>query len=148
MGISRDSTSVPKRKRISNTKLAYIAGILDGEGHFTTTYKSTKGEIYPYMRVAITNTDLALLKFLQECFGGVLNVKTPGPLSRKPCWNWFPGNIKEFLKRMKPYVRIKRKQLEVALAFHSLPYGTTEKRIRLAKKLRGLQKGDDKVQAV
>ena len=152
MGILRDSTSVPKRKRINNTTLAYVAGILDGEGCFSASYETRDGVgRYPHLRVNIVNTNTDLMGMLVGLFGGKINKKPPGPLGRLMCFVWSPGNTKEFLKLMKPYVRIKRAQLEVALAYHSLPYGSTVKRVSLARTLRAVSQtymGDDKVQAV
>lgn len=151
LGILRDLTPSPKRKRIGNTKLAYVAGILDGEGHFVAMWcaKRPNGVRYPNIRVAITNTNTILLKHLKKLFGGTVQKAGKNDLSRLQCYYWRPENTKEFLKLMKPYVMLKRRQLEVALAFYSLPYGSTEKKNRLAAKISVINRsrsGEDKVQ--
>lgn len=137
------------KRRINNTELAYIAGLLDGDGHFCPMYSIYNGKEYPCIRVAITNIRKDLLEWLAARFGGTIQLKSANPLSKLPCYEWRPKTTKDFLKLLKPYVRIKRRQLEVSLAFYSLPYGSTEKKTRLAEKVRRYNRTplEDKVQA-
>jgi hypothetical protein len=120
--------------------LAYIAGLLDGEGCFVSNYSSCPAR-YPSIRVEITQTRRDLLEWIQSLLGGKIRQKHAGSgISRYPCWLWCPEDTRAFMKLMKPYVRLKRPQLEVTLAFYSLPYGSTAKKQSLAEKLTELNK--------
>jgi hypothetical protein len=132
-------SSTTKRKpfkRVNNTTLAYIAGIIDGEGYFCGVMSGKYGSI----RIGVVNCRKDLLKWLQSFFGGQIYCKSKYPgLSKLECWDWHVGEKKRFLKLMKPYIKLKRAQLEVALAFFSLPHAPEKKR-RLALKIQELNK--------
>jgi hypothetical protein len=139
MSKSSETNTQVSRKRINNTTLAYIAGILDGEGYFTGVFSgcTTSDEKYGAIRVHVVNCRRDLLEWLQSLFGGTITDKKKGPWSRHQCYDWHVGESVRFLRMMKPYVRLKRPQLEVALAFFSLPYAP-QKRRKLAEKIRRL----------
>ena len=97
---------------MTNEELAYIAGIFDGEGCVSFTKCRTSS----YVRVLIVNTNLELLEYIQECFGGDIT-----KMSRKAGWRqsyqWRLSWSKaiDFLVAIQPWVRIKSDQ--IALAF-------------------------------
>ena len=93
--------------------LAYVAGIIDGEGcigiHSNT------------VRVAVKQTNEWLIKFLKMNFGGhlVYQKHSWGNPRSKPIWSWAVDAKKahEFLQLILPYLQIKRPQAELALGF-------------------------------
>lgn len=136
-----ESSSTTRTPRINNTTRAYIAGLFDGEGYFC----SGNGRNAPYstIRIGITNRRKDVLEWIQSMIGGRLVEKhrASNPLSDNPCYELTMQDTRVFLQVVKPYVRIKRAQLEIACAFYSLPRGAMEKKKRLIAKLYEANKG-------
>lgn len=89
-----------------NVKIAYIAGLFEGEGTFGI-YNETKAK-----RVGITSTDRDVLEKVLSVYGGkILNLKT-----RKEHWKqafiWVLGldKCEEFIKDIYPYLGERRKE--------------------------------------
>ena len=104
---------------LSETDIAYIAGLTDGEGCITINkvYIASYGNYYKNI-VSITNTDIDVLKWVCEHFGG--RVDSHSEFYRnKPCYRWSLNGSKssKFLESMLPYLRIKSKQAELSLEF-------------------------------
>ena len=100
--------------------LAYLAGILDGEGSICITRTKPKG-LYKHSRytlaINITNTNEWLIRWIDFNFKGTIN-RTRLP-SRRDCWRWQVHSSKavEFLRLLLPYLKIKKPQAELALMF-------------------------------
>jgi hypothetical protein len=106
---------------MDNTDLAYLAGIIDGEGTITIARaprNNTKHKVpyyIPHMKVC--NTDKALIDWIHQNFGGRLNNE------RKPTdkWStlyyirWNCGKARDLLNQLLPYLRIKRLQALIVL---------------------------------
>lgn len=108
--------------QLTNEAAAYLAGLVDGEGclnFYRGPNKScTKGYTY-IARMSITNCDLATLVALREELGiGRVSQKTPTP-RRKPAYQltFYAREVRLLLPYLLPYLRIKRKQAEIVLAF-------------------------------
>jgi hypothetical protein len=104
--------------------LAYVAGLLDGEGSLCIGMSRAKsaGRAPSYwLQVGITNTDRALMDWLLATFGGHISDNSHAPTKRQysPCWAWriMGTQAVPFLEALKPYVRIKARQLQLALDF-------------------------------
>lgn len=99
------------------TTLAYLAGLLDGEGCITA---SPNGSYY-WLGVRISNTDLGLADWLQTTLGGTVNVWQPSGRRRR-VFNWLLSGQRaaDFLEQVSPYLIIKRRQAELWLAFWRL----------------------------
>lgn len=107
-------------------ELAWLAGIVDGEGSFTMSYSKNKKAFTP--KIAIANTDEKIISKAVtildtiECFMYVNN-KTQGHLGKKPVWyiqiERFK-NIRKFLEYMLPYLIGKKAQGELMLRFVNL----------------------------
>ncbi len=104
------------------TDLAYIAGIIDGEGSISIIHASPRrrnpgGEIYA--QVGVTNTNEWLIQWLHFNFGGGVNMEKAGrnPLSKQNIWRWNLSHQKArtFLVLILPYLRIKRQEAELAI---------------------------------
>lgn len=62
---------------------AYMAGIIDGEGHFG--FRSAgRGHV----RLVVVNTHRPLIDWLHDTFGGNVSARKAVSAGGKPCWNW------------------------------------------------------------
>jgi len=103
----------------TETDIAYIAGLFDGEG--TIDYKQrwekkAKGRRYKVWRIAaaIEMTDQHVLEWLHEVLGfGTLNERKKRP-GRKRIWRWQCGFRKAlvFAKLLWPHAQTKLHKLE------------------------------------
>lgn len=112
--------------QLSSENLAYIAGIIDGEGSIIISKlrpNKNKGEInFRYQLFCkVTNTDRRLIQYLAEKTGQpniVDNRKNPNPNSRKTFSIHWPVNTTIFLlEKIYPYLVIKKEQVDLALEF-------------------------------
>ena len=103
-------------------KLAYLAGIIDGEGSISFV-KSTGSWKGTAVRVSVKNTDLKLIRWLKDNFGGYIQEDRYG-LKEHPNWKirykWGTDatlEVLELLKRVFPYLVIKKDLALKAIAF-------------------------------
>src|SRR5215475_13682646 len=107
---------------LTETEAAYLAGFFDGEGciNFTRAGKQKTWVI----RVAIRNTDLSVIKYIQSIAGGRIETRTAYP--GKPTWKashclrWDWDHAIAFLEAIEPWVRIKKEQILVAKMWDAL----------------------------
>jgi hypothetical protein len=102
--------------------LAYIAGIVDGEGYIGITSdgkKGKRGQINYRLRVTVTNTSEWLCRYLRFYVEGSIVYLRPLNDNRQPCWQWQVDYKKagNFLKLIVPYMHIKKPQAELAIKF-------------------------------
>jgi hypothetical protein len=101
-------------------KLAYIAGIIDGDGSidFIINKKRCREKVAPRIRVA--NTDMKLIRWLVKEIGGYVGgVTVVG--KNKPCYEWLitgEQNIKSLLYAILPYLIIKKDNVEEISSFY------------------------------
>ena len=102
--------------RLTEDKLAYIAGIVDGEGTFSARNTQNRNSFPPVVsvRLIVWNTSLELLNWFQKQIGGhlssVRNLKDGE--NRKPIYCWYIGSKKEILEllvQIYPYLIVKKK---------------------------------------
>ena len=99
-------------ENITETDLAYMAGIIDGEGCLNIS----KTRKYRYCRLTIANTDKFLMKWLVDKFGaGAQNREhrrsTEERKNRKPCYIFLvaaQNELHELLIRVEKYLVIKK----------------------------------------
>lgn len=99
---------MPEEK--TTAELAYTAGLFDGEGCIYFN-KRLKGHHIPQLFVTVTNTDLDVLYWLKETYGGSVSRHTKGTLAHKESWSWAMGGnpmSRAFLGQIVPYLKIKR----------------------------------------
>lgn len=112
----------------TETEIAYLAGLLDGEGYISIV--KTGKHHAPILN--ITNTDLALLLWVQMRFGGALYRVLAGKAGdrAKDChrlqWN-STAEIARILVMVQPYLVAKGKQAELVIEFIALPGGKGKK---------------------
>ena len=108
---------------MEQTDLAYIAGIVDGEGYIGISAdhrKRNPDRPCWRLRVAVTNIDEWLMKYLKFSIGGgIIGLKNSK--NSRPCYQWEIKHSKasEFLKLIIPYLHIKKSQAELAIKFQS-----------------------------
>ena len=112
---------------MQNEILAYTAGLIDGEGCICISMNkpSNKNGLTldnHFLRVRIAITDKEVVEWLKNTFGGFTSNNSNCPSKRKHwkvLWVWCISSIqaKDFLKMIYPYLRIKKKQAELAIRF-------------------------------
>lgn len=92
----------------NSTDLAYMAGIMDGEGSISILGEHGRSL---GLSVVLGSTCFSLLEWVETTFGGTLDRRPDKQkvLSRKPFWRWYirGDNAVEFLEAIRPYMRIK-----------------------------------------
>lgn len=104
------------------TEAAYIAGFLDGEGYVTIMRAGPKRQTFRCW-VGFTNRDIAVLQWIQSFLGGSLYAKAWKSAKHAIAWELNSSSHlrnRHFLKQLRPHVQVKRRQIDVALAFLSL----------------------------
>lgn len=88
---------------------AYIAGVMDSEGSFVLSFdKRYRGNVNYLLSIA--NTDMNMLMFIKQHFGG--HIAAEAPRENKQCYKWYPhaARVMEFLDRVTPYLIAKKDQ--------------------------------------
>lgn len=104
-------------------KCAYLAGFFEGEGCFNIriNHPKKKPEASHYMcRICITNTNLELIQWIMENFGGNYHKRTRNP-NCKDVYHWSISGppMVNLLHAIYPYLRGKRPHADVMLRFRS-----------------------------
>ena len=111
---------------MKKTDLAYMAGIIDGEGYISLARRNSKRNksgIRYDIQVGVTNTNKWLLETFRFAFGGSISKKKKGYEKSLPssqdCFNWQVGNKQALIvvRTLLPYLRLKRPQAELAIEF-------------------------------
>lgn len=128
---------------------AWLAGFLDGEGSITYSNSTC-----PTIQITCANTDRSVIVFLAEETGlGSVYEMTSKRTRCKKAWHWKVSaahEIKTLLDRVRPHLRVKQKQADVALelvsimlanrrTYHSTPI-ERNRRIELMNELRRLNR--------
>lgn len=112
-------------------KLNYLAGIIDGEGSIAIEIQSQsvrwnrKCDYYS-LRLLVINTNMPLLEWIVENFGGTIRERKRVP-NRRICyrWNLFSHNAAAVLAACQPYMIVKKSHVEVFLRFAATVNGST-----------------------
>lgn len=102
---------------MENTKYAYLAGLIDGEGHI-----GAYGQQSPGPRLELSMTDRTTIEWLVETFGGcIYTPKVPKP-NAKQYWKWTVTRtiLRQLLPKVLPYCITKKRHVEIALEILSL----------------------------
>lgn len=106
----------------TETELAYIAGLFDGEGCVSiyAKYDEKNDRRYHALNVSIANGNSAVLRWVQARLGGRLNNNgVGGKGAARDCWSlrWSNTQTVEFLTAVLPYLIVKREAAEIGLEF-------------------------------
>jgi len=133
---------------MKRTDLAYVAGIVDGEGSISISDKRNKEakdakEIAQFtLQVNVKSVDEWLPTWLSFAFGG--SVYTYYNQAGNCMWSWtiYANTASEFLKLILPYLHLKRPQAEIAIQYQ------TVKRERKGKRRTDNQIAVEEAQAI
>lgn len=131
---------VVNQMRLKNTDRAYIAGFLDGDGSIHVKLKPSNDyrfrfQIAPYIVFYQGQKEIKFLKYLKELVGeGYIRERNDGIAEL------IIGNvegIRETIKMVKPFLRLKKKQAELMDEILSFKEGvkTSEQFLELARKI-------------
>jgi len=118
---SRFAYSVQGNPR--QTTLAYIAGIIDGEGtiriHKSKPYTKNKHKNYSYSAgIGVGMVEKVIPLLLQEVFGGALNEECVP--DRRSIWRWQVSgrmSVYKILEEIAPYLIVKYEQAQAVMEF-------------------------------
>jgi len=115
--VKKELPLFPLRTEWSVEELAYFAGVLDGEGSFSIG-GSSRSHIHA-TQINVGNTDLRLLHWIVERFGGNVHVERRHNPAHAKIWRWYShvGNLDQMIRAVLPYLVIKREQAELVLAY-------------------------------
>ena len=120
---------------VSNTDLAYIAGLVDSEGWLGMCRgrKNAANNWSYYPMISIVNTCEKVLNWAAATTGVGFVTYMKQSLKNKDTWAWRSGNwadVEDLLTRLLPYMRIKKVQastlLEVVAHRKSQKYFATD----------------------
>ena len=101
-------------------RLAWLAGIIDGEGTINVI-KSGTGRFQ--VEVSVSQVNPLPLKFITDRFGGNLYVRTiPNRPRNKPIWKlaYTSKNFDRFISRILPYLVLKKEKALIAIEMRKL----------------------------
>ena len=111
------------RKEYSVSQLAYLAGIIDGEGsiyigNFSSNPKT--GTKYYQTNIEVTNTDKNLIDWLSSTFGGRIYTYTAKQLpknSRRTTYRWIATGerVTHIAEIILPYLIVKIRQCQIMI---------------------------------
>ena len=108
---------------MKKTDIAYMAGIFDGEGSITIAKRPATPKWNPcyYLKVNIGMANEYIPKLFQFYFGGSIYRYEPRGLSKLPLWNLklTTRQATELLSVLLPYLKLKRNEAELAIAFQA-----------------------------
>ncbi len=139
---------------LSVAQLAYLAGIVDGEGNIGVNKqvprKGVGRSIIYVPRICVTNTSQSLLCFMLAVTGtGTITTKADNVLSEKTCYQWTVSSrtAGDFAEAILPYLVVKRRQAEIIIELASrcrrrswveMPIEEQAKRLSLCEESRNL----------
>jgi len=105
------------RRRKINTKLAYMAGFIDGEGCVRIKKSNQSGNSY-YITLQVTNTDREPLQLIKEVFGGKVYFQEKG--TNKKVWQYYAtcNDAVDICRTLLGYSYTKYDQMALAIKFH------------------------------
>lgn len=100
---------------MKDTDLAYIAGIVDGEGY--VGIKRTKGSRYSE-RIQVRMVDEPAIRFLAETLGGWYYAEKPHCNNGRPlfCYQSSDRAAATILRTLTPFLRVKAEQARIVLS--------------------------------
>lgn len=108
-------------KTVEFVKLAYLAGIVDGEGSIGIEHlspcKNRKKDYYT-CRLTVINTDKKIMDLLKHFFKGSYDQRKV-ITGRRICYRWhvFGRDLEIAIEKLMPYLFIKKRQAETVLKY-------------------------------
>lgn len=128
------------KQTLYNNLVSYLAGYFDGDGCICAGLH--KGTQPAYVTIAIASYDKEVQDLFAGLFGGV--VRTPPAHKKKTgktlySWNLGGINAQKCLVQLLPYLRVKRRQAELALLFEYKPKGPGHYKATTAERITRVQ---------
>ncbi len=104
----------------TETQLAYLAGIIDGEGTFYIGITNNGRKFH--CRIYVVNTNYDIIKWLQDTFGGLIyrrDSKKHPEWKTKYEWVLDKKSIDPICNKLLPYLIIKKKHAEIMIDFRN-----------------------------
>lgn len=119
--MSRHTSFYPDLSKVSPLDLAYIAGLVDGEGHVTLQVTRSGA----YVRMEIANTHKKTLEWVQGQIGGPINEKRRYSSKHKRSYAIRLCGVGAYhaLKAIRPHLKIKAAVADSVLHYYDT-YGT------------------------
>jgi len=126
---------------MENTELAYLAGIIDGEGYINIQWVESSHSFY--LQLTITNSNLELIDWIRERIIGCYFHRREAGYSTNtvPVFTLQLNGKKtqSLLKQLLPFLIVKRAKATIALEFPIGRSGSFEKRKECYLKLRAIK---------
>lgn len=108
---------------MKTTDAAYLAGLIDGEG---SIHRARHGNGAVTVNLRIVNCDQGVLKWAAKMLDGKLYVHPASKAHWKSGWQVWVGQnaLERVLQEILPFMKIKRRQAELALELAALPVHT------------------------
>ena len=129
-----------KNRKPTATDIAYIAGIIDGEGCIMIRRDGKHTNSHSVV-LYITNSDFGILKFIKERFGG--SIYNQGRAVNKVIFQYSVGSKKAItlLKAVEKFSFSKKRQIKLACLFRSMKKGLSLRTKRwFIEKMKGLKR--------
>lgn len=105
-------------------EIAYLAGLIDGEGCIGFRLEKRKDRTNSYLRIilTITMTNFEVLSEVHKQCGGYLGKYIDKRPQNRQQWRWAVGDKTAIavLKQISPYLIVKKNQAKLAIAFDLL----------------------------
>jgi hypothetical protein len=108
-------------------RMAYVAGIVDGEGCIrvkrTQAYRCQGRKTLGYhASIQVKMVDESAIRFVAEILGGWVFRQKPSAAQGRPLWTWQMSDAaaEAALRRLLPFLRVKRAQTENVLELRAL----------------------------
>lgn len=105
----------------TESQLAYLAGIVDGEGSVYLQKIVRKTGFHYDLRFHVVNTNRNLIHWIKDRFGGLVYEKDRSSHSRnwklQYTWNASRSLFDQIAPHILPFLIVKREQVELGIAF-------------------------------
>lgn len=137
-------------KKMTETEIAYLAGLFDGEGCVKAYMGNSASKNSMSLKLSMSNSDPEPLELACELFGGSLRCihlsKRNSKWSDSWCWDVCGKKAEDFARAILPYSLVKKYQLSLFLELRSTlksgPIAVTAADARKREKLLAQIKAD------
>lgn len=116
------TSSARSREVNSEVALAWVAGLLEGEGYFGLIRNTVGGKVYLYARVGCSMTDQDIVVRLADLIGGKVYAHKPKQPRRKPYWRVEVRGQKAvaLMNQLRPHMGARRQeQIDTVLEYEA-----------------------------
>ena len=145
---------MPDFTGLSVATLAYLAGLIDGEGTITVTYHTPRKGKHKYLTlwVKVANTDARMTEWIKSALSGWITVYHRPPYKICYVWGDTGQRAASILRAVYPYLITKKEQAKLAIEMcgsmdgitHITPQMQTY-RENIAEQIRSLNRRKTKV---